>query len=60
MSASPGNPGESNMRGTTKIPFTELVRDTIETHGLVWATEYYYTRMPAWEARIFIRAALGL
>lgn len=48
------------MRGAPTIPFTSLVRDTIDTHGLAWAIDYYYNRMPAWEARVFIRAALGL
>lgn len=48
------------MQGALTVPFTEVVRDTITTHGLAWAVTYYYRRMPAWEARLFIRAALGL
>jgi hypothetical protein len=39
--------------------FTEMVRDTIATHGLRWAVAYYYKKLPAWEARFFLRAALA-
>jgi hypothetical protein len=48
------------MSGKPSIPFTSLVRDTIEAHGLRWAVAYYYKRLPAWEARFFIRAAMGV
>lgn len=48
------------MSGKPNVPFTSLVRDTIETHGLQWAVAYYYKRLPAWEARFFIRAAMGV
>ena len=48
------------MSGKPNVPFTELVRDTIRAHGLSWAIAYYYRRLPVWEARFFIRAALGI
>ena len=48
------------MHGTLTITMTELIRDTIEVHGLAWAIAYYYKRMPVWEARTMLRAALGV
>ena len=48
------------MSGKPTIPFTELVRDTIRAHGLRWAVAFYYAKLPAWEARFFIRSALGV
>jgi hypothetical protein len=51
---------ERTMHGTPTLPFTTLVRDTINAHGLTWAVAYYYKRLPAREARFFIRAALGV
>ena len=44
--------------GSTVFPFTQMVRDTIEAHGLSWAVAYYMKRLPQWEARFFLRAAL--
>lgn len=48
------------MSGKLGVPFTELVKSTIEVHGLQWAVAYYYKHLPAWQARFFIRAALGI
>lgn len=46
------------MHGTTNGPrFTDLMRDTIEVHGLAWALRHYARRMPAWELRLFARIA---
>lgn len=50
----------SSTHGLLGVPFTAMVADTIQTHGLRWAVEYYYSKLPAWEARFFIRAALGV
>lgn len=50
----------STLRGAPGVTFTSMVADTIKTHGLSWAIEYYYRRLPAWEARFFIRSALGI
>lgn len=49
----------SSTRGNSAFPFTEMVADTIKTHGLRWAVAYYYARLPAWEARFFIRRAVS-
>lgn len=45
------------MSGKPEVPFIELVRDTIRAHGLAWAVAYYYKRLPAWQARFFIKQA---
>lgn len=45
------------MKGAPSIPFVELVRDTIRVHGLKFAVQYYFKRLPAWEARFFITQA---
>lgn len=29
------------MSGSTVFPFSEMVQDTIRTHGYLWALEYY-------------------
>jgi hypothetical protein len=50
----------SSTRGAVNVPFTSMVTDTIKVHGLHWAVEYYYKHPPAWQARFFIRAALGV
>ena len=47
----------STTRGIDHIRFTDLVRDTIATHGLQWAMAYYAKRLPVWELRVFMRAA---
>lgn len=43
------------MHGSPAIPFSTLVRDTIATHGLGWAVDYYCTRrgLSAWEFRMY-------
>jgi len=48
------------MSGKPTVPFTDLVRSTIEVHGLAWAVAHYYKHLPMWQARFFIRAALGV
>lgn len=50
----------STTTGKLEVPFTEMVLNTIEVHGLRWACEYYFSRLPAWQARFFIRAALKI
>jgi hypothetical protein len=45
------------MRGSLPITFLSLVRDTIDCHGIAWAADYYARRMPAWEARFWLRLA---
>lgn len=38
------------MKGTNPIRFSDLFRDTVETHGIEWARTYYTRRgMAAWE-----------
>lgn len=56
----PNLTGVSTMHGTVTVPFTTLILDTINTHGLAWAVQYYYKRLPQWQARFFIRAALAI
>ena len=47
------------MRGTLTIPFSALVADTIEAHGLAWAAAYYAKKgLPLWQFLIFARSAL--
>lgn len=46
------------MQGTPTVPFSALVRDTIEVHGLAWAVWHYRLnrkgpRLSALEFRIF-------
>lgn len=45
------------MHGKGDVTFIELVRDTINAHGLAWSVKYYYKRLPAWQARFFIKQA---
>lgn len=47
------------MSGTLNIPFIDLVRDTIATHGLRFAVEYYSRRMAQWEARFWLKLAIA-
>ena len=39
------------MRGSGSIRFSELFRDTVETHGVSWAFQYYCRKhgMQPWE-----------
>lgn len=39
------------MKGSITVPFSELFRDTISTHGVVWAFQYYVRKhgMSEWE-----------
>jgi hypothetical protein len=46
--------------GRVGVPFIELVRDTIDTHGIRWALAYYSARMPQWEARFWMKSALAV
>ena len=47
------------MRGTLTIPFSALVADTIEAHGLTWAAKHYAKRgLPLWQFLIFARSSL--
>lgn len=46
------------MRGSLTVTFLDLVRDTVATHGIAWAVRYYYARMPAWEARFWLKQAV--
>lgn len=43
------------LSGMEEVPFSELVRDTIATHGLRWAVEYYVKKhkIPAKQFRIY-------
>ena len=50
----------TSLRGAPGVTFTSMVADTIKAHGLAWAVAYYYKRLPTWEARFFIRSALGV
>ncbi len=44
-----------SMKGSPTIPFSELVQDTIKTHGLKWAFDFYVKKhgLPTREFRIF-------
>lgn len=46
-----------HLHGAIGVPFVELIRDTIATHGLPWAVDYYTARLPRWEARFWLRLA---
>ena len=50
----------TSTRGSLAFPFADMVRDTIQVHGLQWALAYYSQRIPAWELRFFVRAALAI
>jgi hypothetical protein len=45
------------MRGNDTVLFTDLVRDTIQTHGLAWAVRYYAKRLQPFELRFFMKLA---
>lgn len=44
-----------SLKGSIHFPFSAMVRDTINTHGLKWAVQYYCGKhgIPAREFRIF-------
>jgi hypothetical protein len=44
-----------SMSGSLEFPFSQMVQDTIATHGLRWAVRYYCKRhgLSAREFRIF-------
>lgn len=45
------------MRGSTRIPFSELFKDTVLTHGIAWAAKHYAKRgMQVWEFMHWVRA----
>lgn len=47
------------MQGTVSVPFSSLINDTIQTHGVVWAWKYYGKRgMSRREFRIWAKAAV--
>lgn len=46
------------MRGSTPVTFLDLIRDTVQTHGIRWSLDYYSKRMPAWELRFWMRQAI--
>ena len=43
------------MKGSLTVPFSELFRDTVATHGIGWAYGYYVSKhgMPNWEFRFW-------
>lgn len=45
----------ASTHGTPEVPFSSMVRDTIEAHGLRWAVHYYCVKhkLSAFEFRIF-------
>lgn len=48
----------STTRGTVDVPFSELFADTVRTHGVKWAAQYYQRHgMPTWEFLFWIKAA---
>lgn len=47
------------MTGSLQVTFLSLVRDTIAVHGLAFAVRYYGKRMPQWELRFWMRAAIA-
>jgi hypothetical protein len=47
------------MHGTITVPFSLLITDTIQTHGVVWAWAYYSKRgMARWEFRLWAKLAV--
>lgn len=45
------------MRGSVRIPFSELFADTVLTHGVVWAAKHYAKGgMQVWEFMHWLRA----
>lgn len=49
------------MQGCENIRFSELFADTIETHGIAWALQYYLGRgMSSREFRLWFRIWNGV
>ena len=47
----------STTRGTIAVPFSELFADTVRTHGVKWAAQYYQRHgMPTWEFLFWLAA----
>lgn len=46
---------KSSMQGSTAVKFSDMVKDTIDTHGVKWAFEYYVLKhgLPPRQFRIF-------
>lgn len=43
--------------GTPQWTLTQMMRDTIDTHGLAWAIRYYAKRLTTFELRVMMRSA---
>lgn len=43
------------MSGSVVFPFSEMVQDSIATHGLFWALDYYCAQnnLSVWEFNIY-------
>lgn len=45
------------MQGTPAVPFSSLIGDTINTHGIPWAWSYYSKRgMSQKEFRLWVKS----
>jgi len=46
---------KQTLKGSTKFPFSEMVQDTIATHGVNWAFDYYCVQndLPLWQWNIY-------
>lgn len=46
---------KSSMQGSVKVPFSQMVQDTIKQHGIKWAFQYYVVKhgLPPRHFRIF-------
>lgn len=46
---------KTSMQGTSEMPFDQMVKDTIKTHGLKWAFDYYVRKhgLPPRQFQIF-------
>lgn len=49
------------MKGSLTVPFSELFKDTITNHGVVWAWNYYVRqhKMAQWEFNFWRMACRG-
>lgn len=47
----------SGMSGKGSVRFSELFKDTVECHGILWSWQFYKTNgMPDWEFGFWLRA----